>query len=381
MVYLIVLAVLLYGSVHYSKAKDIGNRYLYFEYILIVLVMGLRYKVGGDSLNYFYAFQSWPTLSEIANYQFDTSKYNFGWILFSAICKAVYNDFVTLQLAEAIIVNAGFFYFFRKNTDRYFTAILLYGIMFLFTFNTELMRAAMAVSVFLFGFETFKRRQWGKYYLLCVIAFSFHSEAVVMFLLPICYPLSKMKMNITNLSILMTVSIATVSAFNLIPQLASLISASNQMSMMFAIYSQETVTSNMNGYIAQVFFIMPWFYLLWLSRKDKDVYWRGFIILYIFLTFQQLRYMVFMNRACDMLYPFLIIAIVDSIRRIRQTRNTIIRIGFYLSVFIIISLRVYNYMGNAHWKLFIPYSSVLSPQENVERENLLYEFQNADNLK
>lgn len=36
-------------------------------------------------------------------------------------------------------------------------------------------------------------------------------------------------------------------------------------------------------------------------------------------------------------------------------------------------------MGNDHWKLFIPYSSVISPTENIEREYLLYEFQNGDN--
>lgn len=378
MIYILIIVVLLYGSIHYNKKEDKGNKYLLFEYFLIVLVMGLRYKVGGDSLNYYYAFQSWPTLSEISNYQFDNSKYNVGWILFSAICKAIYNDFVTLQLAEAAIVNAVFFYFFKKNTDRYFTANLLYGLMFLFTFNTELMRAALSVSIFLLGFDIFKKKQWVKYYILCLIAFTFHSESIVMFLFPICYPLSKIKINIRNLLILLVVSITIVSIFNFIPQLANLVSASNQMSIMFALYSQNTVESNMNGYLAQIFFMMPWFYLLWLSREDKYVSWRGFLILYVFFTFQQLKYMVFMNRACDALYPFLIVAIVDSIKKIKRTKNGIIKTVFYLSLLIIISQRLYNYLGNEHWKLFIPYSSVISPQENYDRENLLYFFQNQN---
>lgn len=379
MLYILIIIVLLYGSIHYSKNKDKGNKYLLFEYILIVLVMGLRYKVGGDSLNYFLSFQSWPTLSEISNYQFDSSKYSFGWILFSALCKAVYNDFVTLQLAESAIVNAAFFYFFKKNTDKYFIAILLYAIMFLFTFNTEIMRAAMSVSIFLFSFELFKKKKWTKYYLLCIVAFLFHSEAIVMFMLPVCYPLSKININMTNLILILIISIATVSIFNIISQLANLISASNQMSMIFAIYSQKTIESNMNGYIVQILFVVPWLYFLWLSRKEKQVYWRGFVILYIFFTFQQLKYMVFMNRACDMLYPFLIIAIVDSLRNIKYTKGLSVRIWCYISIFVVVSLRIYNYMGNDHWKLFIPYSSVISPTENIEREYLLYEFQNGDN--
>ena len=173
MLYILIIIVLLYGSIHYSKNEDKGNKYLLFEYILIVLVMGFRYKVGGDSLNYYLSFQSWPTLSEISNYQFDTSKYSFGWILFSALCKAVYDDFVTLQLAESAIVNAAFFYFFKKNTDKYFIAILLYAIMFLFTFNTEIMRAAMSVSIFLFSFELFKKKngQSTTYYVLLLFYF------------------------------------------------------------------------------------------------------------------------------------------------------------------------------------------------------------------
>ena len=86
-----------------------------------------------------------------------------------------------------------------------------------------------------------------------------------------------------------------------------------------------------------------------------------------------------MNRACDMLYPFLIIAIVDSLRNIKYTKGLSVRIWCYISIFVVVSLRIYNYMGNDHWKLFIPYSSVISPTENIERENLLYEFQNGDN--
>lgn len=88
-----------------------------------------------------------------------------------------------------------------------------------------------------------------------------------------------------------------------------------------------------------------------------------------------------MNRACDMLYPFLIIAIVDSIRNIKYVKSSSVRMLCFISIFVVVSLRIYKYMGNDHWKLFIPYSSVISQTENIEREKLLYEFQNGDNFK
>lgn len=89
MIYILLLCVLLFGSIYFNntKRKDSHNLFYCFEYLMIVCIMGLRYKVGGDTINYFYSFQTLPTFSELWNYDYSTSKYNIGWLLLSALSK------------------------------------------------------------------------------------------------------------------------------------------------------------------------------------------------------------------------------------------------------------------------------------------------------
>lgn len=376
MEYFFLFFVLLFGCIYYDgKRVDKNNRYLIFEYIVIVLIFGLRYKVGGDTLNYFYQFPSWPSLSEFSTYNFAEQRYNIGWMFFSAVCKTIYNDFISVQIAQSIIVNGAVFLFFRKNIRRYFTAILLYGLMYIFTYNTEIMRAALVVSIFLYSYPAFKKKKWIVYYLFCILAFTIHSEAVVMFILPICYPLSKIKPTAVNLGILFIICILSVLLFNFIPQLLSLLSVSERALSAFEIYSDNTYEANLNGYIGHTFFMLPWFLFLWLTKDENNCLWRGFLILYIFFSYQQLRYAVFMNRACDCLYPFTIVAICYVLQKQKKLHDVILRICIISCVIIVLSRRMYAVFSGDHWRLFIPYSSVIYPEENYERYQLLREFQ------
>lgn len=377
MIYIFLLLVLLFGCVYFNdNRRDSHNYYLFFEYIIIVLIFGLRYKVGGDTLNYFYAFTNWPTLDEISNYEPKSSKYNIGWMYLSALCKQIYNDFFILQIVQSAFINAAIFYFFKKHLKNYFTAIFLYGLMYLFTYNTEIMRAAIVVGIFLFGYDSLVKKNWLVYYTLCIIAYLFHSEAVVMLILPICIPLSKIKPDVINLTFFIVGCILMVILFNVVPLLLSLFSGFERIMSVFLIYSDKTFESNFNGYIAHLFFTIPWLFFLWITKDEKFVVWRGFLLLYILFTFLQLRYTLFMIRACDCLYPFTIVAIADAIQRRKYIHDKLIRLFIPIFILIVVSNRTYNLLKDDHWKLFYPYSSVIEPEENFERYELLKKFQN-----
>lgn len=379
MIYILLLTVLLFGSIYFNNTnrKETSNVFYCFECLLIICIMGFRYKVGGDSINYYYSFQSSPSISELWDYDYSTSKYNIGWLMLTAIAKLIHDDFVTLQLIQALIVNIAVFTFFKKYVRKKYIAVLLYVLMYMFTFNTEIMRAAISVSVFLYGFGYYLNHRWVKYYILCCIALAFHSEAIVMFIFPICHKLSSIRINIKKLIFFYLFCICSVSIVNFIPQLTSILSFSTQMSMILKLYSHETIDSNLFGYISHSLSLMPWFYFLWLSKDDKKLYWRGFIILFIFFSFQQLRYMVFMNRACDMLYIFTIVAIVDSLTRVKYHQKNR-KLLLMISVFIVVGLRINSFIANQHWMLFYPYSSVFAPKENIKREILLLKFQGVN---
>ncbi|MCM1368811.1 MAG: EpsG family protein [Candidatus Amulumruptor caecigallinarius] len=379
MIYIFLIAVLLFGSVYYNdKRPDKGNIYLIIEYLVIVLIFGLRYKVGGDTCVYFYQYDEWPTLDEFQRIGYESERFNIGWVLLSGISKLIYNDFATLQILQSAIVNAAFFYFFKKHVPNYFTAILFYGLMYMLTFNTELMRASLAISVFLFGFDFYLKRKWVQYYLLAIVAFLFHNEAVMMMALPVCVLLSKIKTNLFNLTILLLICVVSVLIFDVTPYLLSVLSVSERVLSTLENYTEMTNQANVNGFIAQTFYMMPWFLFLWLSKNHRNLYWRGFIILFIFFSYQQLRYLEVMVRACDFLYPFTIVAMCYGCRVLKRNVDFLMKSAIVVCLCIAISVRLYGFIANEHWKLFYPYSSVFSPQENSERESLVDEFQQID---
>lgn len=374
--YLVLFCVLLFGSLFYSdKRIDKNNEYLILEYILIVIIFGLRYKVGGDTLNYYSEFQYWPTLEELPDYDTSRTRYNIGWTIFTAVCKSICNNFAFMQVVHAMIVNGAFFYFFKKNVKKYFTAILIYAIMYIFTFNTEILRAALAVSVFLYGYSIFQKKKWLKYYLLCILAFSFHSEAIIMFMLPLCYPLARIKPSMINLLIFIAISMITVVVLDIVPYLLSVFTVSEKISQTFAYYADMSFKANINAYLGLTLFMIPWLFFLWLTRKERMVLWRGFILLFIFFSYQQLRYLEFMVRACDFLYPFTVVAIVDSLSRTQHMKDKVMRWLVIVSVMITLGHRTYEVFGNKHWKLFYPYTSILNPEENPDRKNAVRQFQ------
>lgn len=379
MIYIIVLIVLLLGFILFdvNRYKDHHNFYLYFEWLILVMLAGFRYKVGGDTIIYYNSFQNQPSLSELGTYDFSTSKYNILWFYFTGLCKLIYDDFFVVQIIHAIIVNTAFFSFFKKYAKYYFSAILLYFLMYYFTYNTEIMRASLCVSIFLYGFDYFKKRKWIRYCIIAVFAMGIHLEALVMFILPVVFVLSKIRTNLVNIIIFVLFCILT-SFINIIPYLQSIFVLSQQMSFVFDIYSQQTIHINVFGYVMYIILMLPWLFYLWISKHEKNNILKGFILLYVFISFQAIHYSVFMSRVCDFLYPFTILALIKSVQIVKIRREVVLNIIMFFLFFISIGHRMNSYISNNHWLLFYPYSSIFDPQENEIRESLIYDIQNSN---
>ena len=99
MIYLLVFILLLIPVVKYDWMAKTGgeNTWFYFNLVVLILLAGLRYRVGGDTLMYMSVFDECPTLDELKYFDFDTAQYNPLWYIFNAISKSVYNDFFLFQ--------------------------------------------------------------------------------------------------------------------------------------------------------------------------------------------------------------------------------------------------------------------------------------------
>lgn len=113
MIYIITLVFLLIPVVRFDLMQLEGNKRMWAlsEYVVLVLIVGLRYRVGGDTLFYMDFFEDYPTISELANFDFEDARYNPLWYVYNSIFKTFGNSFTIYQLVQATIVNLAFFRF------------------------------------------------------------------------------------------------------------------------------------------------------------------------------------------------------------------------------------------------------------------------------
>ena len=113
MIYVVAFILILYSWIlvdlkHYRKLSSVC---ICVIIVFLILIAGLRYRVGGDSLHYIDTYTSMPTWKNWEFFSFDEG-YGPLWYLFCAISKTLGADFVYLQLLHAI----GKFYQFNLSS-------------------------------------------------------------------------------------------------------------------------------------------------------------------------------------------------------------------------------------------------------------------------
>ena len=188
MPYLIVFLLALLFTYQYDiKRRTQGKELAYFILFLsAVLLAGCRYVVGGDTVRYMRYWEDYPTFSD--GNIFYQARFDPLWTLLSVACKSVCDDFIFFQFVHAVLLNGILFLGVFKKQDffkRYrFTIVLFYLLYAYIYFNTEVLRESLAVAFFLLAFPAFQEKKWARYYLFAIVAFLFHTSAIVVFLFP-----------------------------------------------------------------------------------------------------------------------------------------------------------------------------------------------------
>lgn len=158
-------------------------------FVLLVVVAGIRYRIGTDSIIYERIYEDVPPLWKIFNYNFDSTRFEPAFLIFASIPKSFSPDFMWLQVLESLVVNLVVFWFVLKNSKNKFLSITLYYIVLYLNLNTQVLREALAVSLFLLAWPSFRDGKWLWYYCLTGLATFFHTSALLTLLLPIfCIP-------------------------------------------------------------------------------------------------------------------------------------------------------------------------------------------------
>lgn len=373
MIYLVILLLIIWGVINFDNKQETPQSkcYLFFIWLILTLVAGLRYKVGGDTIGYFEQYKTWQDIGSFSFAIAQDSRFAIGYQLLWAICKSINPNFWFYQLVHAVIVNTTFFIFFRKTKNRTFLAILLYYLYSFFFYNMEILRAAIAVCVFIYSLKFYFDKKWLLYYGCSLIALLFHSEAIVLFLFPLVSYLNKVKITVISLFGIIILSFIVLSVVNLVPIVNDFIISIGLMENGLIDFYSRARDYNINSIIAIFIQILPVVMILYLYRYDTTFRFKGFLILYIILTILTLKYSVLIGRINDFITPIVLFCIANIFAKNQFTfidNKSFFKITI-LSLFLFST--IFNYTKNTYYpdyKKYYPYSSVFSPQENIERE-------------
>lgn len=152
---------------------------------IFILLAGLRYRIGSDTIIYEYAFNDVPVISELTlHYLIDVSRFEYGFTIMMSLTKTLFKQFWVLLFIQSLITNYCVFIFFKQNTRAPYVALILYFFVLYYFINCEAARQGVAVGIFLYSWKYFVNNNWLKYFTAVIIASLFHITAILFIILP-----------------------------------------------------------------------------------------------------------------------------------------------------------------------------------------------------
>lgn len=372
---LLLIPVILYDFIGLEKGKSL---FLTIEFLALVLLAGLRFRVGGDTLFYISLFEEYPTLDDLKSFDFLSAEFNPLWYVINAISKSIDDSFTTFQIIHAIIINFVFFWFFKKHTKYYFSAIAMYFFGYFCYFNMEIMREVLAICCFLIAIPSLNSKSYFKYYAISSIAVLIHFSALFIFVIPI---LQKLFKNVTWKSLIIAQIIVGVvlSSFNFIPQLLDLFSFNELVQIKLETYTESEV--NLTNILFYYGTTLPILIFLFVNRQNTIKFSidniNGLLFIYSILMLCSAFYHTVFTRLSNYLIPVYIIYCIDMYQNTKHEaiKHPLIK----LSMIIILFFQSYFYWrdesdvlkNTRFYVLYYPYHSVFDPQHDDTRELFL----------
>lgn len=361
--YLIPLIICLSGSIEYdiNEKKLKSSFWWYFLFSYMTLFMGLRYGVGGDTINYMGDYEYIP---DLRNYTFiSLNRFDPGFNFLMSAGKSISDEFIGFQFLHILILNTLIFYILNQYTKYKYSTFLCALFTFYYYFATEILRESIAVLIFVINYKNLVDKKWIKYYLLVLVSILFHKSASFLLILPF---ITWIKFNLKYLFICILTLIACAflkPIFNLLSQIDSISNGINN-------YRDEIS----HGLLADSIllsrqFIFPLLFLIYAKfglHRFKLKY-ESMICIMTLLGLMAFFNPIIFGRLCNYFIVFFVLdftrMILYSIKlRKLATRNSCIII--LTSFFILYGS---SFLMYRNYQLYLPYYSVFNPK-NVDRD-------------
>ena len=278
-IYLVLLLLAVFYSIRWDGVEAHDNAYKNHRYwllcILLILITGFSYGLGGDKFVYMNQFDSIPEDVSIGEYT-SLAVVILGnmplWTLLTLFAKKCFDSFYAIQIIQAIITNVVYFYVASKYTHRKFCFVIVYFLtLTYFIFNAEIMREGIAIAIAMIGMEAYmegKKKVFAACYALAIL---FHVSAIIVIL----FPFFRVKVSIKNLGISIAASFAIwfLSDLFIAKVLSALIGSTGALASKITHYS--AVATNFNGYLGSViqYMILPYIimYYSYLWEENDEI--------------------------------------------------------------------------------------------------------------
>ncbi len=384
MIYFILLFYMIFLSYKFDILKKKDNKLLSYWLLLFIFIVlaGLRYRVGSDTIVYMGAFKVVPPIDEIFSVGLKSFVYRPIWMIYFSFFKYL-GSFYLLQLSNAIILNCTIFSYARKNVDCKFTFILFYYILFYIGLNFEVMREALAVSVAIWGYKYWIEKKWIKYYFLAFISFNIHDSAIILFILPfIRYITLNIKWGNLILLFLCITCLSLRSYLEVINLWVMNFFGESSISTKFNTYANMRNDYNLNYYLNYWYIpiiLIPSFIIYANNKMKMEIKNINLLYLYSFLGVL-MTFMSVLGRFSNYLIVFILAFIANFMVQYVHTKS--IKIKFVTMLFVIaitIPSVFINYASNFNevkfYNKYYPYSSIFNEFKDIKRESTANEIE------
>lgn len=369
MIYILFLLLTAVFAVKYDTQKDTSGKRKSFYFLLFayVLLSGLRYKIGGDTISYMKGYETMSNLYNLSSYEVSHLRYQPLWTYFVSTCKTISSEFYVFQLIHAFISNLIIFLFIRKFSSYVFTTILCYAILNFLEFNTESLRETLAIASFLLGFKYLDEGNWIKFLFFAFLAWGFHISAIILIVSPLFYYLRWSKV---SLIIYFSFILFLPSLYLKLPEYWSYFNFTNdEISSRFEIYyNDKEYTAGLNYYILHYlrWLIFPLLSLFVFNKLAIVNYKYSSFVLAMVLFASLSLYSVAFYRFTNYFIPFYWILLANLFwaicnkMRLRTIDNRFFACVLYASMLIILVYykQFKSYNGYTSFDRYYPYISI-----------------------
>lgn len=158
--------------------RKILNIFTIATFFMLFIFSAFRYNVGTDYKNYIQLYEMFK------QNPYSLSHIEIGYNILTYITTIFFNDYKGIFIITSFIINFFIYKGIRNNSVNVPISLFLYISLYFYCISFNLIRQFISISLIFYSISFLKKQQIKKYYLLVLIAISFHMTAIVGLFIP-----------------------------------------------------------------------------------------------------------------------------------------------------------------------------------------------------